>query len=212
MARRPLTRQRILKAALRIADRDGLDAISMRRIGVEVGAEAMSLYHHVANKAAIFDGLQALLLSESKLPTGDVGWEEWVRGFTDAFRRLSQRHPRCVPLFASRGISTPDALAPFEAGLAAFRRTGLTPKAAYHSLQTVTAVAVGLGLVEAAATTNPLEAGIDPEAGALERFPHVTEALLAVGQFDADALWRFVVDTLVAGIASQLPGSSESDH
>jgi AcrR family transcriptional regulator len=74
--RAPLTRQRVLDAAVELADRDGVGSLSMRKLAQELGVEAMSLYHHVANKDAILDGLIDIVFSEIELPSGQTGWRE----------------------------------------------------------------------------------------------------------------------------------------
>ena len=71
-ARPPLTRERVLREAIRIADADGVDALSMRRLGQALGVEAMSLYHHVANKADLMNGILDLVTEEIELPAGVV--------------------------------------------------------------------------------------------------------------------------------------------
>src|SRR5215217_6630955 len=73
--RRPLSRRRILEAAVRFVDREGLEALSMRKLGSELGVEAMSLYNHVPNKGALLDGMVEVLLGELEVPPEDEGWE-----------------------------------------------------------------------------------------------------------------------------------------
>src|SRR5919112_6853273 len=80
MKRQPLSRQRILEAAVRFADREGLEALSMRKLGSELGVEAMSLYNHVPNKGALFDGMVEVLLGELEVPPEDESWERRGRG------------------------------------------------------------------------------------------------------------------------------------
>ncbi|MDQ3303151.1 MAG: TetR family transcriptional regulator, partial [Actinomycetota bacterium] len=78
--RRPLSRRRVLEAAVGLADREGLEALSMRRLGRELGVEAMSLYNHVPNKEALLDGMVEVLLAEMEVSvSGKQGWEERVR-------------------------------------------------------------------------------------------------------------------------------------
>ena len=73
--RRPLSRRRVLEAAVRFADREGLEALSMRRLGAELGVEAMSLYNHVPNKDALLDGMVEVLLGELEVPPEKGDWE-----------------------------------------------------------------------------------------------------------------------------------------
>src|SRR3712207_8923049 len=85
--RRPLSRRRVLEAAVRFADREGLEALSMRKLGADLGVEAMSLYNHVPNKDALLDGMVEVLLGELEVPSEKAGWEERVREAYRGFRR-----------------------------------------------------------------------------------------------------------------------------
>jgi AcrR family transcriptional regulator len=97
----PLTRERVLRAAIRIADQIGIESLSMRKVGQEVGVEAMSLYNHVANKDDLLDGMIDLLMSEIEVPaSGD--WKTAMRGRALSARALMQRHPWAPRLIASR--------------------------------------------------------------------------------------------------------------
>ena len=78
--RAPLTRRRVLRAAVALADRGGVAALSMRKLAQELGVEAMSLYHHVASKEAILDGIVDVVFGEIELPSGDVGWRPCAGG------------------------------------------------------------------------------------------------------------------------------------
>ena len=73
--KKPLTRDRILQAAIKLADANGIDALSMRKLGKAVGVEAMSLYNHVSNKDDVLDGLVDLFIAELELPAADDGWK-----------------------------------------------------------------------------------------------------------------------------------------
>jgi AcrR family transcriptional regulator len=75
----PLSRERVLRAGLELADASGVEALTMRRLGEELGFEAMSLYRHVANKQDLLDGMLDLVLAEWQLPEGDDNWQEAIR-------------------------------------------------------------------------------------------------------------------------------------
>ena len=90
MARRPLTRQRILRAALKLIDRDGLDALSMRKLGATLGVEGMALYRHVGSKGRLLEGVAELLLEQLDVrPTGSASWID-----ADHPSRSRARRPR----------------------------------------------------------------------------------------------------------------------
>src|ERR671910_3474527 len=108
--RQPLSRRRILEAAVRLVDRGGLEALSMRKLGSELGVEAMSLYNHVPNKGALLDGMVEVLLGELEVPPENHGWEERVRDGYRAFRRLAHEHPNVFPLLVERPPETMDGV------------------------------------------------------------------------------------------------------
>jgi AcrR family transcriptional regulator len=201
--RPPLTRARILQAALALADEEGLPALSMRRVAARLGVEAMSLYHHVPNKDAILDGVLDLLIETAKIPTGEVSIEEWIRGAADAVRNLAREHPRAYPLITARPVPLIDTVAaePFEAGLAAFARAGYRPARAYAAVQAVMLSLVALALGDR--DDRPARAdGLSSRITDLppERFPHLhaIEALTP----DPEDIWATLLDALVTGLTS----------
>src|ERR687897_3600398 len=89
--RQPLSRRRILEAAVRFVDREGLEALSMRKLGSELGVEAMSLYNHVPNKDALLDGMVEVLLGELEVPPEDESWERRGGGGYAGVRGVAPR-------------------------------------------------------------------------------------------------------------------------
>jgi hypothetical protein len=100
--RTPLTRERVLRAAITIADQTGIESLSMRRVGQEVGVEAMSLYNHVANKDDLLDGMIDVLVSEIDVPANGGDWRMALRGSILSARAVMLRHPWVPRLIASR--------------------------------------------------------------------------------------------------------------
>src|SRR5215212_7555686 len=98
--RRPLTRERVLRAAIKLADQGGIDALSMRKLGQELGVEAMSLYNHAANKDDILDGIVELVVSEFVMPTGD-DWRAALRASQIGTHDVLVRHPWAASLMLS---------------------------------------------------------------------------------------------------------------
>jgi AcrR family transcriptional regulator len=102
--RQPLSRDRIIAAATGYVDANCLDDLSMRRLGSELGVEAMSLYRYFPSKAALLDGVVCNALTDLDLPKERSGeWEADVRAYARSFRRLSRAHPRLMPLLATTG-------------------------------------------------------------------------------------------------------------
>src|SRR5258706_5684902 len=106
-----LSRERVLEAALQIVDREGLEAISMRRLGDALGVEAMSLYNHVPNKAAVLDGVFERVLAELPvLKPGRKSWRAVLKAQALALRDVLAAHPNALPLFATRPAVTEASL------------------------------------------------------------------------------------------------------
>src|SRR3990172_10885512 len=100
--RRPLSRDRVLRSAIRLADEGGLESVSMRRLGQALGVEAMSLYKHVANKDDILDGIADLVMGDFEVPSGDVDWKTAVRRGAISAHQVLLRHPWASSLIESR--------------------------------------------------------------------------------------------------------------
>src|ERR1043166_3864366 len=120
--RAPLTRDRIIRTALRVMDQVGLDALSMRRVGRELGVEAMSLYNHVRDKEDILDGICEQVLSEFRTPQAD-DWTDSLRLAAREYRRLLLAHPTVITLMTERKrpFTNPDSLRAYEFALGVFR-------------------------------------------------------------------------------------------
>ena len=119
----PLTRQRVLEAALHLIDREGLEGFSMRKLGAMLGVEAMALYNHVENKRALFDGVIELLIIQGLYPEqldGTPREELWA--FAHAFRNVLRAHPRVLPLVATSPLRTTDSLTILDRLLATVHR------------------------------------------------------------------------------------------
>ena len=201
-AARPLSRERVLRAAFAIADKRGLDAVTMRSVAAKLNVEAMSLYHHVPSKKAMLNGLVDLLVQVADLPRGDVTAEEWIRGSAEGLRALARKHPRLVDLLSSRTVplDDPEAARPFEAGLAAFMRTGRDLAQAFAAVQAVALSLLAMTHLEAVAVLDP---GAASEASGVDALPADEFPLLhqvsATGT-ELDHFWQTLVDGLVRGL------------
>jgi TetR/AcrR family transcriptional regulator, tetracycline repressor protein len=199
--RRPLSRRRILKAALRFVDREGLEALSMRKLGAELGVEAMSLYNHIPNKDALLDGMVEVLLEELEIPPEDEGWEERIRGAYRAFRQLAHRHPNVFPLFVARPPDTPDGIWLVEAFLETLREAGFDPVSALHAFRTLSGYTFGYAMAEIRGFA------LEPEGSRLgayrlppQEFPHLSELKPHLDKVDHDAEFEFGLDLILDGL------------
>ena len=180
-ARRPLNRRRVLRAALRLVDREGLEALSMRRLGRALGVEAMSLYRHVPNKEAILDGIAELLTEEIEIPPrGTESWQESMRRITRSYRQRAHAHPNAFPLLALRPLRTPRAIARAQAVLEILEDAGFDERSAILAFRTLASYGGGFALEEAAGAP-----------------PHVTAG-------DRDEEFEFGLDAILIGLAVKL--------
>jgi AcrR family transcriptional regulator len=130
--RSPLTKDRILETGLALADNEGVEAVTMRRVGEELGFEAMSLYRHVANKDDLLDGMLDLVLSECEFPDGDGPWFERIRRSALSVHATLRRHSWAAALLIGPRVR-PVRLRYIEAFLACLRGGGFDPDRTYHA-------------------------------------------------------------------------------
>ncbi|MCA1713035.1 MAG: TetR family transcriptional regulator, partial [Actinobacteria bacterium] len=114
----PLSRDRVLEAAVQVADEQGIDAVTLRRLAERLGVHPTSIYHHLANKEAILDGLAEHLFEESGLGPDVSDWQDWVWTFATALRRLARAHPGAVAVYTRRAAIGRAADEHIEAALA----------------------------------------------------------------------------------------------
>ncbi len=158
MARERLSRERILEQALALADGEGVDAITMRRLGDELGFEAMSLYRHVASKDDLLDGMLDLVLAEWELPGDDGGdWAERVRASALSVHAALRRHRWAAQLLIADARVRPLRLRYMESLLACLRGGGFDADRTYHLYHLIDGHIFGFTMWEIAHTAVPLE-------------------------------------------------------
>jgi AcrR family transcriptional regulator len=216
--RERLTRDRIVDAALRVMDTEGLDALSMRRVAREVGAEAMSLYHHVRDKDDLLRGICDRVMASFEFPQEGGDWDERCRAGARAWRRLLQAHPDLMRLFAEThgpDPTSPESLRPTEFALALIRDAGLSDRDTVQAFHAFGGYIQGFVMMEGGSikasepddhfASGAIEAGISPEA-----FP----VLAAVGRYfaecDADEQFEFGLDLMIRGIQARV--TAGRDH
>src|SRR3989442_9621579 len=167
--RKPLTTERIVEAAIELIDREGLGALSMRRLGAALGVEAMSLYRHFPSKAALLEFVVGRLLAELLLPVpGSAPWQDSFRALARDYRQLLLRHPNAIPLLATLQLSNPGALGAAGAVMALLRDAGFDARTAFHVLATADSYVIGFAYWEAGTAAirgsepPPLPAGAAP--------------------------------------------------
>ena len=195
-----LTRDQILWAAIRIADDEGPEAITLRRISTGLKVHVTSLYNHVPTREAITDGIVEVLLAEAKLPARPLPWEEWVRRFFAAIGRIAIAHPGAFHALQQRPVQGARATASFEIAIAAFVQAGFSTVDAYAAVKTVAMVSVQVGLERSKAARGEfLETRLDDLP--VDGFPLV-RSLAAIAT--PEKVWGFALETVIAGLREQL--------
>jgi AcrR family transcriptional regulator len=218
-----LTRDAIVDAAIALIERDGADRLSMRRLGAELGVEAMSLYHHVPGKEALLDGLVEALVAEieadlalSARPEED--WHAEVRRRSLTAREVMKRHPWAPGLLASRSTIPADVFGLYEAVLAALVEGGFSYSLAHRSLHALGSLV--LGFAQEVFSPNAAGASADdaPPEAELERLaetlPHLTAMVASelhdheddpLGWCDSQTEFEFTLDLILDGLRGFLP-------
>jgi AcrR family transcriptional regulator len=144
--RAPLTRERVLRTAVRLADREGIEAVSMRRVGQALGVEAMSLYTHVKDKDDLLAGMADLVVGEVPLPAAaGPDWKSSMRATILAARGALLRHPWAARVIESRGEPGPATMAYLDGIVGIMRDGGFTVELMHHALHALGSRALGFG-------------------------------------------------------------------
>jgi AcrR family transcriptional regulator len=210
--RLPLTRERVLAAAVALADRGGIESLSMRKLAQELGVEAMSLYHHVANKDDILDGLVDVVFGEIDLPTGEDGWKAAMRRRVISAREALRRHPWATGMMESRPTPGAANLRHHDAVLGVLRGAGFSVELAAHAYSLLDSYIYGFALQEASLPFHtPEEAAQVAQAIMAEfpasEYPHLTEIavdhVLQPG-YDYGNEYLFGLDLILDGLERAL--------
>jgi AcrR family transcriptional regulator len=146
--RTPLTRDRVLQAALALADEHGIDALTMRRLGEELGVGPMALYRHAANKDDIIDAIVDLVFAEVTLPGMDADWKSAMRERSISLRDVLSRHRWAVGLMESRRHPGPANLRHHDAVIGRLRAAGFSMAMAAHAYSVIDAYVYGFALTK----------------------------------------------------------------
>lgn len=147
--RQPLTRTLILEAGIVIADAEGIEAVTMRRVGAALGVQAMSLYNHVSSKRDLLDGMAAhLIASLAQTRSQSPHWRDVSRDVGRAYRQLGLDHPALFPYVIDRPFGDAESLEALDGLFGVFRRAGFSPRATYLVFLTLTSFVEGFTLDE----------------------------------------------------------------
>ncbi|WP_030225179.1 TetR/AcrR family transcriptional regulator [Streptomyces sp. NRRL WC-3626] len=218
-ARTPLSRERVLDAAVALADEGGVDALSMRRIAQELGVVPMALYKHVANKNELLDGMIDALVGEIDPPAGDAGWKTVVRLRVLSARRMLLRHPwasRVIEVrMRERAAPTPAVMAYLDSMIGIFRAGGFSVGLVHHAMHVMGSRLLGFSqeLFDDSSDREPDPDALPPQEMAA-RFPHITELAMAVAHDEESVVgsgcddqfeFEFALDLTLDGLERLLP-------
>ncbi|VIO80276.1 TetR/AcrR family transcriptional regulator [Bradyrhizobium ivorense] len=173
-----LSRERIAAAAMALVDREGLAALSTRRLGNELGCEAMSIYHHFPGKTHLMDALVDLMLKAAEVPiTGEQGWLERLRRAAHGFRAMALKHPKFFPFFATHRLNTPAGVAFIDGIIGILRDAGFSDRDAATYFREIGYYLTGAALDETAGYARGPSAA-EPVSGEMiaANFPHLAAA------------------------------------
>jgi AcrR family transcriptional regulator len=205
--RKPLSRARVLQAAVALADEAGLEAFSMRGLAQELGVVPMALYKHVANKEELLDGMVDLVFSEIELPSGDLQWRPAMQRRAISTREALQRHSWAIGMMESRSPG-PANLRNHNAVMGCLRKAGFSFETAIHAYSVQDAYIYGFALQEKdLGFQTPDSAGEAAQRragtiGVLESYPYLLEIATKLPESGYDTTVEFAwgLDLILDGL------------
>ena len=206
-ARARLNRDKVVGAAIALADANGIESLSMRKLGGELGVEAMSLYNHVSNKGDLTDGMIDSVFAEIDLPSGGTDWRTAMRHRAISVRKVLARHPWATGLMESRTTPGPATLRHHDAVLGILREAGFSIVLAAQASSVLDSYIYGFVLQErnlpATSMGSTKLAQVILARLATQDYPHVAEMtvehVLQPG-YDHDAEFEFGIDLILDGL------------
>jgi AcrR family transcriptional regulator len=203
-----LSKQRMVAEAIRLADREGVDGLSMRRLAGALGAGAMSLYHYVANKEELLDAMIDVVFEEIDLPPDDTDWQSAMRQRSVSARQVLARHPWAIGLMESRISPGPAHLRHREAVTACLRRAGFPVLMATHANWLLDVYVYGFALQEASLPFDTADEFADMAEDVYlpqlppDEFPYLNEsaAALVAADYDPAEEFTFGLDLVLSAL------------
>ncbi|MCW2622306.1 MAG: putative transcriptional regulator [Frankiales bacterium] len=206
--RTPLTRDRVLRAAVALADGIGIESLSMRKLGDAVGVEAMSLYNHVANKEDLLDGMIDVVFGEIDLPSTEHGWRTAMRARAVSARQALARHRWAIGLMESRTSPGATTLRHHDAVIGCLRTAGFSMELTAHAFSAIDSYIYGFALRERGLPFDTAEetaelAQVMLAQFPVEEFPHLAaftaEHVMRPG-YDYGEEFEFGLDLILDGL------------
>jgi AcrR family transcriptional regulator len=219
--RGPLSRERVLRTAVKIADKHGLDALSMRKLGDAVGVEAMSLYNYVACKDELLDGMADVVAADIRLPVEDADWRPAMLAWAKSVREVLGNHRWAIKLLGARTSPGPATLSLYDAVFGCLRRAGFSAELASDTFGLLNSFTFGFVVQEA---TVPFETGdqaAEHAQGVLnglaeDEYPYLRDAIERVVKERTDPAQRFetglelILDGIEQRFGAEVVGSKRT--
>ncbi len=178
--RAPLSRERVLRAAVALADESGIASLTMRKLGEAVGVEAMSLYNHVANKDDLLDGMIDVVFAEIGLPSADADWKTAMRQRGISVRGVLSRHRWAIGLMESRTSPGPANLRHHDAVIGTLRNAGFSIELAAHAYSALDSYIYGFAMQEPSLPFDTPQETVEVAQAIMAQlpageYPHLTE-------------------------------------
>jgi AcrR family transcriptional regulator len=167
----PLSRERVLDAAIKLADQGGLESLSMRKLGQELGVEAMAVYYHFANKDEVIDGIVDIVFSQIDLPASGADWKSAMRQRAVSLRDVLLRHRWAIGLMESRRKPGPANLRHHDVVIGSLRSAGLNMPTIAHAYSLVDSYVYGFALFAMNLPFDPSEEVADLGQDVLRAYP-----------------------------------------
>ncbi len=202
----PLSRERILRAAMRLADEGGIDSLSMRRLAQELGVKAMSLYNHVADKDDILDGIVDIVVSEIEVPILGIDWKTAMQRRATSAHEMLLRHPWAAMELMSQMNVGPAMLRYIDATLGCLREAGFSFEMADHAWNAIDSHIYGFTLQE---LNFPIREADYSEAAAMglslipaDQYPYMNQLTHYVmeGRYDGIHDFKFGLELILNGL------------
>jgi AcrR family transcriptional regulator len=212
-SRAPLSRERVLRAALALADKGGIESLTMRKLGQELGVEAMSLYNHVGNKDDVLDGIVDLVFSEIALPSGPRDWKTEMRKRASSAHAALLRHPWAASLMQSRTKPGTATLRHHDSVLGSLRGAGFTLVMAAHAVSVIDGYVYGFALqqinIPLQSTEQVAEVGENILPQLAGEYPHLAEMITQHAMkpgYDYGDEFEFGLDLILDGLETLRDG------
>jgi AcrR family transcriptional regulator len=214
-----LSRERVLRAAVAVADAGGIGSLTIRSLAQELGVKPMSVYHHVANKEEILDGIVDIVFSEIELPSVGGDWRSEMHRRASSARGVLRRHPWAIGLLESRTSPGPATLRHHDAVLGTLRGAGFSVEMTAHAYALIDSYVYGFALQEAALPFDGPETVAEVAEPMMEQFstgdyPHLvemaTEYFIQPG-YDFGNEFEFGLGLILDALTRSIPGK-DSEH